>query len=331
MKKKFVLTLALVLMVAASLVAFPVEVTGAFKAGYTLTFDPVNVAALDTTELDIDSLSVSGDFWKVALAGGTISFDDDATNKATLSIYLDKALAAQGVDMGDLTLTVSLGNKGTVSGLHVYTDPNGSVGDNGYRVRQKGAYSTEVQVGYGSMLTASVSVDPTDKTNKPFQISAKSTPVEGVSAAVAYTNYAENKWSSSIDADGAFGGSVVVDVAKLADLDFGLSVSAIDTYFLGQEKNYMLAGLKASYEDIAAYAEYQLFDGTSNLIAKATYSGIENTSVYAKLTLADLSDIATTIGAGASYKMGGVTYALDGTFATATSALTLKPSVKVTF
>ena len=331
MKKKFVLTLALVLMVAASLVAFPVEVTGAFKAGYTMTFDPAAVAALDTTELDIDSLSVSGDFWKVAIAGGAISFDDDATNKATLSIYLDKALAAQGVDMGDLTLTVSLGNKGTVSGLHVYTDPNGSVGDNGYRVRQKGAYSTEVQVGYGSMLTASVSVDPTDKVNKPFQISAKTTPMDGVSAAVAYTNYAENKWASNIDADGAFGGSVVVDVAKLVDLDFGLSVSAIDTYFLGQEKNYMLAGLKASYEDIAAYAEYQLFDGTSNLIAKATYSGIENTSVYAKLTLADLSDIATTIGAGASYKMGGVTYALDGTFATATSALTLKPSVKVTF
>jgi len=173
MKKKFVLTLALVLMVAASLVAFPVEMTGSIKAGYKLTFDPITFAAANTPEINIDALSVSGDFWKVGVAGGTLAFDTDNAIKGTLSIYLDKALAAEGVDMGDLTLTVSLGNKGTVSGLHVYTDPNASVGDNGYRVRQKGAYSTEIQVGYGSLLTASFSADPTDKVNKPIQISAK--------------------------------------------------------------------------------------------------------------------------------------------------------------
>jgi len=361
MKKKFVLTLALVLMVAASLVAFPVEMTGSIKAGYKLTFDPVAFAAANTPEINIDGLSVSGDFWKVGVAGGTLSFDTDNAIKGTLSIYLDKALAEQGVDMGDLTLTLSLGNKGTVSGLHVYTDPNDSVDDNGYRVRQKGAYSTEVQVGYGSMLTASLSVDPTDKANKPFQISAKSTPVDGISAAVAYTNYAENKFrkvsvdsypwyldttaatlagaikndkkvttsSNPVDADGAIGGSVAVDVAALAGLDFGLSVSAIDTYFLGMKENYLLAGVKASYEDIAAYAEYQLFDGTSNVIGKVTFTGIENMSAYVKLTLDDLSAVATTVGFGADYTMGGVTYALDAEYAA--KALSLTPSVKVSF
>ncbi|MDT4763213.1 hypothetical protein [Sphaerochaeta sp. PS] len=331
MKKKFVLTLALVLMVAATIVAAPVTLTGSFKAGYTITTNPNAIAALDATEFDIDGLALTGDFWKLAVADGPLSFDDDATNTGTLTIYLDKALAAQGTDMGDLTLALSIGNKGTVSGLHVYTDPNGTVGDKGYRVRQKGSYSTEAVVGYGSMVTASLSFDPTDSTNNPFQISAKTTPVDGVSAAVAYTNYAENKWASTIDADGAFGGSVAVDVAALAGLDFGLSASAIDTYFLGQEKNYMLAGLKASYEDIAAYTEYQLFDGTSNLIAKASYSGIENVGMYAKLTLNDLSDIKTVIGAGASYKMGGVTYALDGDYTVATSVMTISPSVKVSF
>lgn len=361
MKKKFVLTLALVLMVAVTVSAFPVEMTGSIKAGYKLTFDPFTFSkgleddfGVTKPEINIDGLSVSGDFWKVAVAGGTLSFDTDNAIKGTLSIYLDKALAEQGVDMGDLTLTLSLGNKGTVSGLHVYTDPNASVGDNGYRVRQKGAYSTEVQVGYGSMLTASVSVDPTDKTNKPFQISAKSTPVDGISAAVAYTNYAENKfrkvaapnsWSlntttgaivektdntkNPVDADGAIGGSVAVDVAALAGLDFGLSVSAIDTYFLGMKENYLLAGVKASYEDIAAYAEYQLFDGTSNLIGKVTFTGIENMSAYAKLTLEDLSAVATTVGFGADYTMGGVTYALDAEYAA--KALSLTPSVKVSF
>lgn len=329
MKKKFVLTLALVLMVAATLVAFPIELTGSIKAGYKLTFDPITFVPANTPEINIDALSVTGDFWKVGVAGGTLAFDTDNAIKGTLSIYLDKALAAQGVDMGDFTLTVSLGNKGTVSGLHVYTDPNASVGDEGYRVRQKGAYSTEVQIGYGSLLTASVSADPTDKTNKPVQFSVKTTPMEGVSAAVAYTNYAENKWTATNDADGAIGGSVAVDVAALAGLNFGLSVSAIDTYFIGQEENYLLGGVKASYEDVAAYAEYQLFDGTSNLIAKATYSGIENASVYAKLTLNDFNDIATIIGVGASYKMGGVTYALDAEYAA--EALALTPSVKVSF
>ena len=73
MKKKFVLTLALVLMVAASLVAAPIEMTGAVKAGYTLSFNPNGIAALDTTELDLDGLSVSGDFWKVSIGGGALS------------------------------------------------------------------------------------------------------------------------------------------------------------------------------------------------------------------------------------------------------------------
>lgn len=331
MKKKFVLTLALVLMVAASLVAFPVEMTGSIKAGYKLTFDPLVIDEANVPEINIDALSVSGDFWKVGVGSGTLAFDTDNAIKGTLSIYLDKALAAEGIDMGDLTLTVSLGNKGTVSGLHVYTDPNASVGDNGYRVRQKGAYSTEIQVGYGSLLTASFSADPTDKTNKPMQISVKTTPMDGISAAVAYTNYAENKWLTPVasDADGAIGGSVAVDVAALAGLDFGLSVSAIDTYFLGMEENYLLAGVKASYQDIAAYAEYQLFDGTSNLIAKATYSGIENASVYAKLTLNDLSSVDTIVGFGADYILGGVTYALDAEYAS--EKLSLTPSVKVSF
>jgi len=357
MKKKFVLTLALVLMVATTLVAFPVEFTGSIKAGYKLTFDPTVIAAANTPEINIDALSVSGDFWKVGVGGGTLSFDTDNAIKGTLSIYLDKALAEQGVDMGDLTLTLALGNKGTVSGLHVYSDPNESVDDNGWRVRQKGSYSTEVQVGYGSLLTASVSADPTDKTNKPVQLSAKVAPMDGVSAAVAYTNYAENKFrkvsvdskpyyfdtadgkvkndkkvttsSNPVDADGAIGGSVAVDVAALAGLDFGLTVSAIDTYFIGFEENYLLAAVNGSYEDLEAYAEFQAFDGTSNLIAKVSYSGIENMGVYGKLTLADLSDIDTTIGFGADYTMGGVKYALDAEYAA--KALSLTPSVKVSF
>jgi hypothetical protein len=96
--------------------------------------------------------------------------------------------------------------------------------------------------------------------------------------------------------------------------DFALSVSAQDIYYLGQAKNYLLAAVSGGVGDVSAYAEYQLFDQTSNVIAKVSYSGIKNASMYAKLSLNDLSSISTEVSAGASYAMGGVTYALDGTY-----------------
>ncbi|AEV28844.1 hypothetical protein SpiGrapes_1020 [Sphaerochaeta pleomorpha str. Grapes] len=330
MKKKFVLTLALALIVAASLVAAPVTLTGSFKAGYTYTSGTSAITVANTPEINTDGLAITGDFWKVAVASDLFTFGDDNAVKGTGTIYLDKALAAQGTDMGDVTITLAIGNSGTMSGLNVYSDPNGTVGDEGYKVRQKGAYSTSVTVGYGSMVTVNATADPTDKVNKPFGLSAKFAPVDGVSAAVAYTNYAENKWTSTIDADGAIGGSVCVDVAALAGLDFGLKASAIDTYFLGQKENNLLAALSASYGDVSGWTEYQLFDGTSNLKVSASYAGIENVGLSASVTLTDLSNISTKIGAGANYTMGGVKYALDGAYVI-DGDFTLTPSVKITF
>ena len=324
MKKKFVLTLALALIVAASLVAAPVTLTGAFKAGYTLTLvsGGNSVAAYDTTELDIDGLALTGDFWKVSVGGGTLTFDSDAANKATAAIYLDKALAAQGVDMGDLALTVEIGNKTTIKPMDVYSDSNDAVAE----LEMAGSvYSTAVTVGYGSMATFYVGADLADTANKPVVLAAKAMPVDGVSAAVGYTNYATGS------AKGGVTGSVCADVAKLAGLDFGLTLSAIDVYLTTPETNKLYVEAKASYEDVAAWVEYQNIAGTSNLIAKASYSGIENTSMYAKVTLADLSNIATTIGAGASYAMGGVTYALDAEYAASTKTTTVKPTVKIAF
>lgn len=340
MKKKFVLTLALVLMVAASLMAAtPVAVSGEFKAGYKFTFDnsgaSVAVANDDGTNAAYASdFKVAGENWDVSYA--VLSIDGDASQAATANIYLDKALAAQGMDMGDLTVKLSVGNYGTMSGPTVYSDPNGTVGDNSYKVRMKGTNSAAATVGYGALGSVYFAADPTDGTNKPIVIGATVTPVDGISAAVAYTNYAEDKFykvagANPIDADGAFGGSAKVDVAALAGLDFGLTASAQDIYFLGLKENYLLAAASASYQDIAAYAEYQLFDGTSNVVTKVTYSGIENVSAYAKLTLADLSNIATTVGAGASYMMGDIKWALDAGYATSSKAFTLTPSVKVTF
>jgi hypothetical protein len=133
------------------------------------------------------------------------------------------------------------------------------------------------------------------------------------------------------DTKGAIGGSVALDVAKLVSTDFALSVSAQDIYYLGQAKNYLLAAVSGGVGDVSAYAEYQLFDQTSNVIAKVSYSGIKNASMYAKLSLNDLSSISTEVSAGASYAMGGVTYALDGTYKSTGKVFELTPSMKVTF
>jgi hypothetical protein len=327
MKKKFVLVLALVLMAAVAVTAAPVTLTGSFKAGYKFSFP--GVEASNTPEINTDGLALTGDFWKVGVASDLFTFGDDNAVKGTLTVYLDKALAANGVDMGDVTATFAIGNSSILVGPTVYTDPNGS----GYKVRMNGTYSSALTLGYGSVGSVYFGFSPVTTATQTVIVGATVAPVDGVSFAVAYTNEAENKFGSSatIDKKGAFGGSVTVDVAKLLDTDFALSVSAQDIYYLGQAKNYLLAAVSGGVGDVSAYAEYQLFDQTSNVIAKVSYSGIKNASMYAKLSLNDLSSISTEVSAGASYAMGGVTYALDGTYKVTSKVFELTPSMKVTF
>jgi hypothetical protein len=329
MKKKFVLVLALVLMAAVAVTAAPVTLTGSFKAGYKFAFPGIEAVNASGTEISIDGLSIADDFWKVSVESGALNFGEDNTIGGKLSIYLDKALAANGVDMGDVTATFDIGNSATMDGLTVYSDPNST----SLKLQMEGAYSSALTVGYSSLASAYVALDPTDATNHPFLVSAKIVPVEGMSVAAGYTNYAKNEFQSTASTDdkGAVGGSVMIDIAKLAGLDFGLSASAQEVYFLGQKESDFLAAVSGSYADLSAYAEYQLFAGTSNVIAKVSYSGIKNAGMYAKLTLKDLSNIATTIEAGANYKMGGVTYALDGSYDVKGEAFSLTPSVEVTF
>jgi hypothetical protein len=356
MKKKFVLVLALVLMAAVAVTAAPVTLTGSFKAGYTFSFP--GVVASNTPEINTDGLALTGDFWKVGVASDLFTFGDDNAVKGTLTVYLDKALAANGVDMGDVTATFAIGNSGVMSGPTVYTDPNGTVSDNSYKVRMAGTYSSALTLGYGTIGSVYFAFSPVKTTvsgndadgsvagRTPIVIGATVNPIDGVSAAVAFTDYAQNKFDlfdttnadnkpvkdvAKYDTKGAIGGSVALDVAKLVSTDFALSVSAQDIYYLGQAKNYLLAAVSGGVGDVSAYAEYQLFDQTSNVIAKVSYSGIKNASMYAKLSLNDLSSISTEVSAGASYAMGGVTYALDGTYKSTGKVFELTPSMKVTF
>jgi len=335
MKKKFVLTLALVLMVAATLVAAtPVEVSGTFKTGYKFEFTSGANTAAGTAkgnEAELDAfVAFTGDFWKVTLTGGALPFDGNIA--ASADIFIDKALAAEGVDMGDLAITLTIGNKATLGGLSVYTNTRDALGALKMDSTDAGAYATAVKVAYSDLVTvyAGLDVAALDTPNKAFVVAASTEPVAGVKAAVAYTNM------DAADIDGSVAGSVAVDIKELADLDFGLTVSAYDIYLLGTKVNKLYTEVKATVGDITAWAEYRLLDKQHDVYAKASYSGIENLGLSAFVQLDDLTDDAgaglqTTVGGGATYGFGGVTYGLDASYAVAAKTFALSPTVKIVF
>ena len=341
MKKKFVLTLALVLMVAATLVAAPVEVSGEFKAGYKFTFtDPIGIdnKKLDGNYADAAEITVSGDFWSVTF--DKLAFSGDSDNAATAKIMLDKALAEQGVDMGDLTITLGVGSKGNLKPADVYKDSNDAVAE---LEMDATGNSFDVTVGYGSLATIYMGADPTDTTNKPIVVGVTTTPVDGIKAGFGYTNYAivtKNSAGTTTSTSAGITGSVCVDVAALAGLDFGLSLSAIDVFFFedsvtAKAVNRLYTEVTASYEDVAAWVEYQIVDKVNNLKTSVSYSGIENVGLSASVKLTDLTEtvvngLETTIGAGANYTMGGVKYALDAEYVV-DGDFTLTPSVYIAF
>ncbi|MDC7229813.1 MAG: hypothetical protein PQJ48_05855 [Sphaerochaetaceae bacterium] len=327
MKKKFVLTLALVLMVAGTLVAAtPIEVSGTFSAGYDFEFTAPTAGATGGTADLVTVLDFTGDFWKVSLKDGSaVLFEDENTAvAATAEIYLDKALAEQGVDMGDLAITLHVGDDVSGSAKTVLADPNDWAAGMGMATTTDNFGLT---VKYGDMVEVYASVDPTVKA-LPMVISAKFMPVDGIDAAVGFTN----------DANGVIV-SAAADVAALAGLeDIALSASVEDIYLLDAETNELNADVKAEVSGVGLWAAYQMTAAKVNkLAAKASYeTTVEDFDLSAsfKAEMLDLSDIANTttytIAAGAGYSMGGVDYALDAEYVI-DGTFTLSPSVSISF
>lgn len=328
MKKKFVLTLALVLMVAGTLVAAtPIEVSGSFKAGYEFSFNPNGVSAIENGnegEL-VTLLDFTGDFWKVSLNAGTaVEYHDEQAVAATAEIYLDKALAEQGIDMGDLAVTLHVGDDVSGSAYTVLADPNDWAAGLGM---SSAVDNFGVTVKYSDMVEIYASADPTLSTI-PMVVAAKLMPVDGIKAAVGFTN----------DANGVIV-SAAADIAALAGLeDIALSASVEDIYLLDAETNELNADVKAEVSGVGLWAAYQMTAAKVNkLAAKASYeTTVEDFDLSAsfKAEMLDLSDISNTttytIAAGAGYAMGGVDYALDAEYVI-DGAFTLTPSVSISF
>lgn len=330
MKKKFVLTLALVLMVAATLVAAtPLEVSGTFEAGYEFQFG--NGAAAPAFADDSKAELVAeftGDFWKVSLGTATYAAGEDDKVTAEAEIYLDKALAEEGVDMGDVSLTLHVGTGVSDEAPSVLADPME------WATGVETAAADQVfglSIGYAELVDVYFAMFP----DKDFAmvVGATVSPLEGVDVAVGFANKATNQ----------LGASVAADIAALADLDFDLSVSAgyviADLANITHEVNFDVA---AEYAGVGLYAAYQLDAGKKhNIGAGLSYATtVEGFGLSAgvDLEVLDVTKFAdnyeVTLSAGADYTLGGAKYALDLEYTLDkgnTQPFSLTPSVSISF
>ncbi|MFA6891145.1 MAG: hypothetical protein WCQ66_03570, partial [Sphaerochaetaceae bacterium] len=169
MKKKFVLVLALVLMVAtAAAFAGSVNFSGRVRAGYVFTFGSTNtITPKYNPEGKINFVVADSDgLWTITYKSVGDTFGSNEKFGANITADVTKALAKNGIAVGDLSLKYSIGSNWS-SGLTAYSDPNG----NGYDVMDLAStYASSVTVGYGDLVTMKAIVDPT--ISKTYSVTA---------------------------------------------------------------------------------------------------------------------------------------------------------------
>jgi hypothetical protein len=334
MKKKFVLTLALVLMVAVTLTAAtPLEVSGSFKAGYKFAIDKnTSVGFIDDSKVTVNA-AFAGDFWGVEVDAPYVS-GEDKTITAVADIFLDKALAEQGVDMGDVTLTLHAGTGVEKGAASVLADKAEFRKDRG--IAMGATKNFGLSLGYAELADLYFSYDPTVKGPK-MVVGVKATPINGVDAAVGFTSDYRTKGTNALAI------SAAADIKELADLDFGLAVTA--EYMIEDLENVtheINASVAGSYEGAELWVAYKhAADKKNALAAKAAYkTTIEDFTVGGgvKVSSADVAAFAknyeVAFDASAEYKMGGVTYALGLGYTlnkANTGVFTVSPTVAISF
>ena len=325
MKKKFVLTLALVLMVAVSLsAATPVVVSGVFDFGYEVSIDDGVTTSLDQNSNLSTFVAVSSDYWKVTLGAytGTMFADEVALESAKADIYLDKALADEGIDMGDLAVTLHVGVDVGNRAATVFANKN-EWHKKSFEFRAgAGAANLGTTFKYGDLVELYLAADVDGGAFRV--IGAKTAPVDGVTAALGYA--VDNKLLAA---------SVAVDVAALAGLDFDLGASLAYQGDFENEGTKVLAGVAGAYQGIGLWVEFVTDLDIHRLAAKASYATtLEGVDLDAgvKVSIDDFSDIEVGVAfdASAAYTMGGVKYKLALGYELK-DAFTITPSVSFSF
>ena len=156
---KKILTILLVA-ILASATLFAVDISGRFRAGYTFNFnDGVTVTPWKAKEAKL-TFKVSDDagIWTINIKDFQDSLDSNDKLAANLSLNMAALLADNGVDLGDVSLSVSIGANSRMTALSAYNDVTG---DELYKFKNDGEYSTEIAVGYGDLIQTKIAVDPT--------------------------------------------------------------------------------------------------------------------------------------------------------------------------
>ena len=257
-------------------------------------------------------------------------------------------LADNGVDLGDVSLSVSIGANSRMTALSAYNDVTG---DELFKLKNDGKYSTEIAVGYGDLIQTKIAVDPTSEVTKkmPLVISAMTTPVDGVSLSVgyAYNGYMytakATPWGKT---EGAVDHGVTVatnvNVGTLAGLDFDLGVTAYDNIgFTGKNTyNNFAAAVYGGVDVVDAYFEFRMdntkiADVATNVFGMKTqvnFNVVENLGLDVYLSASDFSAFGDSfaVGGDVSYTISGVEFAANMEYG-AGAGFSVTPKVIVVF
>ena len=273
-----------------------------------------------------------------------------------LALDLDALLAANGVDMGDVSLALSIGNNSAMTALSAYNDVTG---DAGYKFKNNGNYSTELAVGYGDYIQTKIALDPQVDGNGSLVLSAMTAPVDGVKVSLAYSRdaiiYAKGSDDNAIYAVNAFGGAVDLNVGALAGLDFDLGVSVYDNYgwggtqkkneadvleVLGKAYNALAAAVYGGVDVVDAFVEFRVDSDidakavtTVGMKSQVNFNVVENLGLDVFFNIGDFDAFKTSyeVGGDVSYTLSGVKFAANLKFAGDGNVFSITPKVVVTF
>ena len=340
---KKILTILTVALLACSTVFAAVNLSGEFEAGYKFSFkDEFKADPQDNAEGKV-TVKVSDDagIWTVNVKG-LASLDSSNALDANLSLNLAALMAANGVDLGDVSLALSLGANKQMTALSAYNDVTG---DELYKFKNDGLYSTELAVGYGALIQTKIAVDPKVVGSKfALVASALTKPVDGVAVSVAYAHNGYFKLSDETEKTPENAASVAADinVGTLAGLDFDLGVTVYDNF--GWQKdasdNAFAVAVYGGVDVVDAFFELrmdnQIYDkNTESLFgmkSQVNLNVVENLGLDVYFNIGDFEAFDTTysVGGDVSYTVSGVKFAANLDYA-AVAGFSITPKIVVTF
>ena len=367
---KKILTILTVALLACTTVF--AALSGEFEAGYKFSFKDGKYAAESQDAKEgkfVLKVTDDANIWTINIK----ALDKlDSSNKldGNLALDLDALLAANGVDMGDVSLALSIGNNSAMTALSAYNDVTG---DAGYKFKNNGNYSTELAVGYGDYIQTKIAFDPRANTrdgkgnviegtgNGSIVLSAMTAPVDGVKVSLAYSRdaiiYAKGSDDNAIYAVNAFGGAVDLNVGALAGLDFDLGVSVYDNYgwggtqkkndadeleVLGKAYNALAAAVYGGVDVVDAFVELRVDSDinakavtTIGMKSQVNFNVVENLGLDVFFNIGNFDAFKTSyeVGGDVSYTLSGVKFAANLKYAgnTGNGVFSITPKVVVTF